>query len=374
MIPVAPPPSASNSAPVVTCVVDGYPPTLSPYQVVRGEAAADRSKAIQVWNENSFGSTNEQLQKARYDWFYLCGPHGVGLINFLKVSGQDHGLGFLGAGLRDWTIGGNLVVAGVLVDFVVHPDHRTALPALALQRYGRSRVLEIASMVIGLPGPKAVAIFKRLGSTHQFQLARYVRVLRYNRYLSRFVPAPFAQIVARAVEIADRIGLRLRLLTSSSTGEWLHKFDDRFDQMWAQTDKTSRCIGVRNQRFLHWRFSEQPGHAYRIFAVSRRSNELLQMYFVCELLDRVLIVKDLLGAGTERETCDGLLLLTRAARRLDAIAVSIQVLGDEILLGALRRTQFVKRDGRPFFAIVSEEYRARVVGASWYVTQADEDV
>jgi hypothetical protein len=48
--------------------------------------------------------------------------------------------------------------------------------------------------------------------------------------------------------------------------------------------------------------------------------------------------------------------------------------GNTRLARALRRTQFIARESRPFFAMTTAAYRDRMKAAGWYITQADEDV
>lgn len=344
------------------------------YEVVPGDTRLDADKAVSLWGRVGFGEPEDQARKARYEWFHLRYPDRVSEINFLTVAGEPSPVGSLGVGIRDWMLDESPIAAGVLVDFVVHPEHRSAAPALMLQRRTRERALQSAAMLFGLPDTKAVAVFKRLGSTFHCQLPRYVRVLRHAPYLQRKLPVPLAKAIAFFVGGLDRISTRLRLLGRNLRGEWIGDFDERFDRLWQRTVKRNRCLGVRDRTFLDWRFKQQPGHQYHIFAVSRCDSGELEMYFVCEWSERVLIVKDCLHYGAGCDCRAGLLLLSRAARRLGAVALSFQMYGDALLDTALKSCRFVERDERSFFAVTTEERRAQFVAASWYVTQADEDI
>jgi hypothetical protein len=345
------------------------PPT---YSVAPGAPGSDRDTVAHLWQVSGLGNLSDDQQKARYDWFYLRNPQGDGEISYLHVASEPQAVGFLGVGRREWSLDGQNTPAGVLVDFVVRPDHRTAVPALTLQRRGRERALQWARVLTGLPDVKAVAIFKRLDKHVQFSLPRYVRVLRYDGYLKRRLPPLAARVLGKVIGVCDSALRSLRLMGGNLRGAWV-PFDSRFDALWRRVDKTGRGLGLRDQTFLAWRFGDQPGFSYRTYAVDRDGGELV-IYFVCDLQGDTLAVKDVLGSGSLQEYTRALLMLANAARGLGAHALSIQVYGDEILDRALRAANFMERDKRPFFAMLHDSVRERGVTLRWYITQADEDI
>lgn len=349
------------------------------YRVEAGVVSQDREKVVAIWRESEFGAASPAYQGSRFDWFYRGAEHAAaqhreGQINFLVHAQTQQPVGFLGVGLRQWMLGDRPLTAAVLVDFVVHPKHRTALPALMLQRYARERAAQVAQVVYGLPDTKAVTVFKRLGGQFDCQLPRLARVLRSDVYLRRLLPPRLARPLALFTDTLDKWSMHLQLIGTLDRGAWTDGFDARFDDLWARVPKQKRCIGVRDQAFLKWRFGQQPEHRYRIFVVTRRSTDALLMYFVCELRADTLMVKDCVHAGSEAQVRRGLLMLSLAARDLGAVAVSIQVCGDAVLSKALKLAQFIERDRRPFFAAIAQELRECTTGAAWYITPADEDI
>lgn len=350
------------------------------YEVVAGSVDDDRDRAIAVWLQSGFGGVRPDRQRERYEWFYLLNPQGLGEVSFLKAIGDAQDLGFLGVGARDWFVNNEAHKGGVLVDFVVHPSHRSAAPALMLQRKGRERAAERMTILTGLPDKKAVAVFKRLGSQVHADLPRYVRILRFSEYFGRHLPGWLAGPLGWLAGCFDRLVTSLQLAMARFEAGWVEHIDDRFDVLWNEVDKRARCIGVRDSKFLKWRFTRQPGRSYRTYTVGSRDNDDIDAYFVCELQNDVLIVKDLLTTGGPQRVRIALLALIRAARKLNAAAVSIQVFGDDDLVTALHATQFFERDKRPFFAIVPTKAAEPLVSDAWYnkfawyITQADEDI
>lgn len=345
------------------------------YQFSIGEPALDEALVQRVWAAGGIGSASgAAADLARYQWFYLGNPQGPARVNWLRHGAEPEPAGVLGIGSRQLLMAGQATPAGALVDFVINPKHRSAFPALMLQRNGREMALTSMQVVYGLPDTKAVMVCKRLESHVKFELPRFARVVRSRGYLERLLPRWAALPLAVFTDVLDHAGMRLQLLFSSLAGEWIEAFDARFDQLWAALDKSRLCVGVRDRAFLEWRFAQQPARNYKTFVVKRAGSDALLMYFVCEITASTLRVKDCLYIGTERELRAGLLLLTLAARTLGSHSVELQVSADGLFRRALRRAQFGLRSQRPFFAIVNAPLREQAAGLHWYITPADEDV
>lgn len=353
-----------------TIAAPASPAATVAYEVRPGDARTDADRVVRIWQEGGF--VMGAGARARLDWFYLGNPAGAGHMNMLYSGGES--IGFLGVGPRRFSLGGADVPAGMLVDFVVRPDHRTAVPALLLQRTSRQRATESMQFVYGLPDTKAVMVFKRLGADVKFDLPTFARVVRAKGYLARHLPVPLAALGGAMFDAGDRMLITARLLGCGLNGAWINQFDDRFDRLWAQCAKEDTCIGVRDRAFLEWRFGRQPDKQYRIFTVTRRGSRDLLAYFVCEVFDNVLNVKDCLTAGTQREVTQALLLLRLAAHRLPVNVIHLQIATRSTFVDALRAALFQQRSQRPFFAMMQPSVREQASRAAWYVTQADEDI
>jgi len=357
----------------MTQVPDTLGSALPPYQVVGGDPVQDREHVLQVWRDCGIATMSGQ-DAARYEWFYLQNPADKAQVNFLTTANAEQRIGFLGVGARLFYIDGESHKAGVLVDFMVEPRHRTAMPALLIQRGGQTRALQSMALLYGIPDTKAVAIMNRLGSHVRFELPFYARVMRFRPYLLRHMPTWCATPLAWCVDNADQLITRLRLVTANVVGEWLEAFDARFDRLWDAVPKKNLCIGVRNREFLQWRFCDQPGKRFRIFAVRPRGSGELCSYFVCEFLQGMLVVKDCLHVGSSRQLRYGLLLLCAVARASGANVVNLQVTPMGDFPSALRATFFRQRSKRLFVANANQSIREPCATLQWYVTPADEDV
>jgi hypothetical protein len=347
------------------------------YSVTVGELKRDKTEALAVWRDGGF-LEHAAGDSARFDWFYQENPAGHGQLSLLHCDSGPP-VGVLGTCPRQFAVNGRLILAGVLVDFVVHPAHRTALPALLLQKAARARAAESMAILYGLPDKKAVAIFKRLGHTVHFELPRYARVLQTRPFFARIMPTLFARPVGLVLDGIDAAVLRSRIFVRRwiNTGcgnmqsAWTDNISDDFDRLWTDFAKESLCIGVRDAGFLRWRFGRKPGFSYRIFTVSCKSTKRLCAYFICEIIENGIVIKDCLSLGGRAEWLHALDMLCLEARQLRTPALYIDIAAPEHVTKAFLSAGFIRRSARPFFATVGDLAPART---AWYITQADEDI
>lgn len=347
------------------------------YRVTPGTAQNDRAVILSLWKEGGLGqqsgANDAALDMARFEWFYLSNPEGVADVYLLTHGDSDRPVGAMGIGPRKFSIAGATQLGGTLVDFVTHPKHRSAYPALLLQRRSRELALFAMRVVYGMPEAKAAAICRRLQSDVELAVPRFVRVVRAAPYLIRFVPKPLASLIGACVDAVDSAVVALSSIGSGTTGEWVHQFDERFDRLWSAVEKSGCVIGHRTATFLRWRFGQQPGRKHLIFTTRPRHSTELRSYFICEIDEGALVVKDCLTIGTSVEVANDLRLLIQAARRLSVKSVDLMLNANEEWQRGLGKVGFKCRSHRPFFATLSSG-QPLPNGLRWYVTQADEDV
>jgi hypothetical protein len=349
----------------------------STYQVERGEAHADRARILELWERCGF--TAGAAAAARYDWFYLHNPDGLARV-YLLLDGNGALVGSVGAGVRHFVVPGNErpLRAAVLVDFVVHPAHRSMFPALLLQRVVREQELRDADLVYGLPDVKAAPVFKRLGSNLQLESGSYVRVLRSNRFATRLVGWMPAFVIAAACAIVDRMRLLAPWVISRLNGlhaEWRHELPDGLDGLWnrARTQE-GHAQGIRDFRFLAWRFDPKVLGGWLVLPVRRGRGGTLEACFIGRREGEDLVVYDSLFATDDLAT--PLLVLALAAWRLGVQSVRVVFGGCDRTGRSLERAAYLLRDRRPCFLSWNADGAALSLGRvrSWRLTRADEDV
>jgi hypothetical protein len=348
--------------------------TAPSYRVEIGEPRRDRDRILDSWRRSGFAVGIDAA--ARYDWFYLDNPRGPARV-YLLFHG-DELVGSMGAGTRVFESGrGERPLHGaVLVDFVVHPAHRSMFPALLLQRTARESELRTMDLVYGLPEAKAAPIFKRLGSSLQFASGSYVHVLRSANYAITRVPRVVVPLVRLLCWFLDRARLASTWLLCRLYGlrtQWLRELPAGIDAFWARAKHLDGCAtGERNRAFLDWRFRSQREPCY--LAVTRAGREGLVAVFVCRRERTDLQVLDVLIADRAGTKVPKFLALSLAAWSLGVESVRVIFGGCPGAQRALVRAGFFLRDQRPCFVMRGERAGNTALPPEWWLTKADEDV
>jgi len=339
------------------------------YTVRAGDIVDDGEQIVELWRG---GLALHGRPAKKLDWYYRHAVEGSPEVYVLMGAGEAAGVAAIGP--RRMQLNREVLFGGMLVDFVALPAHRTFFPAMLLQREVHRRALETHDLLFGFPNSSAAPILRRVGYRCVGQLVRRARVLRSAGNLANFLPRWISIVVGG---LADRVRLALvrfrRLSYAGIESSWLDGIDDRFDDLWERVNVDGILTGVRDRRFLKWRFEDCPFQTYRYFGVFESGKPALLAYAVCEATGTTLQVHDFLVASASPVARDCLWLdLITEATRLGYTSLSVVFMGSDVERSALARAGFIVRDERPVFAA----WAAPAVQqgfADWYLTAADED-
>jgi hypothetical protein len=351
----------------------------SGYSVRVGDITRDRELVLEIWREcGGDFSPDFSDGAARYRWFYEQNPAGPGTVFILEHRGTARPVGVLGIGPRDFAWRDQTIRGAMLVDFVVHPRHRVLFPALLTQRTARVWGHDRLDVLVGHPNVGARTIMRRVGGYAEIEQPRLARIVDYAAHLRRYLPSGLASALGACFTVADSIETAWSSGRRSRAGPlrfvWAKDVDTRYDRLWQTQHREDRCLGVRDAAFLHWRFAEQPGRAYRILECLAARSDELRGYFVCQADGDTLVVSDLaLGAEEAEQQCalDGLIA---AAKLCEVRAISIDLLPDPSLRLALARAGFRDRETHAAMVSLTAQWQARMGPISWFLTAADANV
>lgn len=343
----------------------------SGYAVTLADVHADRATVMSLWRGNLDEGDEPE---AKFQWFYCDHPNGPSTMLFLVHGAERTPVGTAGIGGRELVANGTVHRAGVLADLLVVPSHRTLFPAMELQRAATREGLASRDVVFGVPNVKAVPVFRRLGYTPIGDLVRFVLVLRYGEQLRRRMPAWLASVGGAVLDRVMPVVRRMRGASGPAIGEWRDTVDARFDDLWTRTRSFAGVIGVRDARYLTWRFFARPAHPHRMFTLRTADGARLIGYAVCEDARPTLHVRDFLvdravpgGVATLVDT------LARQARGEGFSTLSLDFMGGDDDCHSLRRAGMRERDRRPLFASFAVGQDVTLRQLPWYVTRADID-
>ena len=343
------------------------------YNVVVANVMMEKASICSLWRS---GLNAANLYEAKFDWYYQRNPEGTPGALFLRYSGGEDAVGVAAVGHRRMRLNNETILAGVLVDFVVRPEHRTLFPALLLQREMRHFALQTHQIVWGLPNPKATAVFGRAGYQCIGQMVRYVRVLRSSEYLARHIPRWISRVISPIIDWTLLGAVVLRGFGAQEyIAQWQNRPDARFNDLWERSAKPDQLIGVRDDQYLTWRFVDSPFRAHSFLTIVSNVDQRLVGYAACELEHQTLHVSDfLVDANAPAVSSQLWRELAREGFRLGCTSLSTRFLGSERVQRQLRVAGLVARDKSPLYAAVPDGMPPLLTEPQWYLTGVDLDV
>ncbi len=342
------------------------------YTISRTETDDARGAVLELWQRNLPDTTPD-----RYAWLYERGPADCWLLS--PQPGDVVGsAGIMG---RSLSLAGRSVQAGQAIDLNVDREHRTAGPALALQRAVTGAVQAGRfDLLYGFPNAESEAVLARAGYRPLGRLERWVKPLCSEDGIEGWLKSPRLRkatsavfdlaLVARSPETyyQRRGGVRVEISD---------RFDARFDRLWQRAAGQFGVVGERTSRYLNWRFAQSPLARHRAFCLCAKDREL-QAYLVYSRDEAKVFVGDFFF--TDLEALDTLLAeFARFARREKARSIATLLLGGERVCRKLARFGFVRRPSTWRTLVYFDPACEKLDGAllsdpqAWFLTRADVD-
>lgn len=339
--------------------------------------AIDAIACAQILQDLWLGGLIEaQWLEAKHAWFYQ--GHVTEVPRVLALCHGDEakvvGVGAIGA--RVMACEGQSLRAGIRVDFVVAPQHRTLFPAMQLQRAVMADGLAHEDILYGIPNAGAEKVLRRIGFNREITVERYARVVGWGAYLSEVVPGWLAKPIGKVLEWGHQAYLKFkRLLFAGSERAWLTDFDERFDQLWRRCARAPYLLGERDRAYLTWRFGQIPFNRHEIFALTHRGCGRLQGYAVVLRDGDIWHIQDLLVEDHDPLLLDALITnLSIDAYQQGVRSLSFSFAGPPAVVKALLDSGFRSRASRPVFVSwPAHHVNQHMFMRDWYFTAADED-
>jgi len=345
------------------------------YGISPTDPARARTEILELWRRNLPTATPD-----RFDWLYASGRARAWL---LRDQGQ-FAVGSVGLMDRNMDVLGEPLCAGQAIDLNVDAGHRSAGPAVGLQRAvtadadGRG-----CRLLYAFPNAQSEPVLRRVGYRVLGPVQRWIKPLRPGTLLARHGHDRF---VRRAGAL---LSLPLDLVAHLSLGETTHRrprgvateiisdFDTRFDRFWQRVRGSFPICGERTVDYLSWRFRHTAAATPRIVCLVDHEGELLA-YLLAIPRDGMVFINDILF-DSHRHL--GLLLAEcfRWARSQGMHAAILVYLGSTRVARTFRRLglwqrrspwkALVRADsgrfGRELADVTNPEY--------WHLTRADID-
>ncbi len=340
------------------------------YDTRIADPTSDREAILGIWSGALEGASPRD---EKYRAHYLECPWGNPTVELLEHDGVPVGVAAVQP--RSMTQCGKRVEAGLLMDFAVAAAHRSVGPALRLQRSLLSRCDESCQLVYGLPNANARVLSARAGMIKLGDMTRFVKVLRYGRYMALYVPARFA---SRAGRFVDAVMFVLNWARLGGTGRrvatWVQDVDPELDELWTRTREIPWLLAPRDTSWLRWQLRSGGGRQVRLVLVRNHAGGRLEGWFACERTDDALKVVDYWTENAAHGPSRALLnALIRAAASAGCASISVELLVPKAVSSAWISAGFTERDSRPVFAKWSTSSMLQWSNPEVFMTSADED-
>lgn len=324
---------------------------------------------------------------SRLEWLYERNPAGPPTT---ILGMHDESGGVIGCGSiipRQMRIGGQLVSAGMLADFAVSPSHRTAGPALTIQRGIVERSADAGfTFLFGYPNKSSEPILRRVGYQCVGETEAWSKPLRTRERIQeriRFAPAAAmaAPVVDTALAGADLIRVARKRSGPRASLEVLDRPDGRFDDLWSRSLDSLTVQGDRSASYLAWRYAQSPGKDYRFLCLVDRSSRALLGYAAVTVSDnKVAVVGDLVCLDYDATLASLISHTALQLRREGMEILRVDYIGPKSFGDKLRSLGFFRRpQGRAVLAYFGSDcsptLRQQVLDLDgWLMLDAELDI
>src|SRR5437773_3037717 len=339
----------------------------------QADLVGDRQVVLDLVRDN----LTDEATVERYEWLYRKNPDGDGKAWIASDEASGETVGIASAYPRLMQVAGEQVTCWNLGEFAVSASHRSLGPALRLQRACLGPVLEgTVAFSYDNPNEGFLAVYRRLGIPVTAQVARYLKPLRVDRRLARWIRS---RMIARPLSLLGNGLLRLRdvpLRVGRRFEIRPHEgpFDMRITHLHERVSRRYTVYGGRRAEYLNWRYRENPLHRSQVLTAWYKGEMAGYVVFHHRLVDGY--ITDL-----STEELPGLPLELLAAsvetlRRVGAFTVSAWAIPGSPLVTVLRGAGFFQMKGYPL--VVCTKPGGPLEGlvteaGNWFVTRGDSD-
>ena len=259
---------------------------IQPRYVARVAVPSDYACVTDLWREGMSEAGIRGVIEQRREWFYERNPLSPPVTWLAVDTTTGETVGCASILPRRIRFDGELLTAGLMSDFVVSPKHRTAGPALIMQR----ALLEQShqhgfALIYGYPNEKALPIFKRIGVKVVGNATSWHKPLRLRSDLanvvggrlpsrtSSLVRAPLVNILSRTGAVLGDPFLPLfdwsrgRRVPIGSRWSIQPKTSSVHDTIADLSAPNTRIARVLERRYLDWRYGEFTTNSPKLFTL-----------------------------------------------------------------------------------------------------------
>ncbi|RMF57187.1 MAG: hypothetical protein D6748_11700 [Calditrichaeota bacterium] len=202
----------------------------------------------------------------RYDWLYLNNPYGEAIAWIIEDDKNHTPVGFTAVYPRMMLVNNQEMLVWNCGDFSIDRRFRTLGIALKLRKAAKNCVEKgEVPFLYAHPNDRMVHIHLKAGHQKIALMKRYALLINIAKVLR---DKPFGAGISKIINPVLKGGLRFK---NRKLGEFEIQrakdaiFDHRYREICEELSKKYAIIGLRDETYLKWKFSDHPVFNYSVF-------------------------------------------------------------------------------------------------------------
>jgi hypothetical protein len=186
-------------------------------------------------------------------------------------------------------LNGQMLHTGIVGDFMVHEKHRVFGPTMQLLKAVVERFSDLGfDFLYTIPNQESLKVIQRNGFKYLKKLCCYVKPIRVQSYLEKYLPPYGAKLLGWVAEIPLRLLSRETYLSLKGKGFFREAsaMDESFDVL-SEKIKKRWCgfAGDRSSANLKWRYLENPLYQFHVMTYRKNGDAPLSGYVIFSIHD-----------------------------------------------------------------------------------------
>jgi len=344
-----------------------------PYRVSQEPVADVLSTAVEVLNATRRSPESE----ARFRWLYQDNPDGEAAVWTIRDTKTGESAGLSAALPRRVSVDGETRLCWNTADFSILPKHRSLGAALKLRRAAKEEVDHgSVDFLYGHPNDRMKIVNDRSGYLPIGPMVRYALPIDARPYLQPRLGTMLAAAGGAIASLSLHRRIRRHRYQADIRFEESPQFDDRFDDLNAKIASRGRIVGIRDTRYLRWRWAKNPLYKTHGIVACRDNHIVGYLLFTQE--GKHLLIRDLVCLDDAMIARDLATALVRHGKRHQLHSAYTMLLQGHPLQPVLEQIGFSAREETStMYGYASETSPLRSViesRESWIIMVGDRDV
>ncbi len=246
----------------------------------------------------------DKLDPRFWQWEFIKNPDGKALIYL--VEDQSKIIGHFADIPRRFSVAGEAVLGTLSLDLMVHPDYWRKGVFEAMGKYGAHRVKqENGLFLFAFPiRPETIHGLKKIGWKEVVKLPVLVYPIKFSGIVNRYLH--FLPLSLFLGGLARILYTPLFILGRKRKGNGIEieqgdQLDQSFDLFLEKANSLYPIMGIRDRRYMCWRYLGHPTRNYTIYRAMRKRE--MQGYIILRKVNLLgfnsAVIVDLLALGED---------------------------------------------------------------------------